>query len=629
MRRSVISWLLATAATILFAQAHNSSGAEGKPIFRFQEVMIPMRDGVHLQTVILTPTSSTEPLPILLLRTPYGVPDAAPSVMPANLKELAADGYIFVRQNLRGRFRSEGVFALSSQVDLANRKATNEATDAYDTIDWLVKNVPNNNGRVGIYGVSYSGLTAALTLLEPHPALKAISEQASPADQWMNDDDHRYGALRLSYSFEYAVMEQAEKNANTHFHFNVYDTYQWYLDLGPVANINAKFLHGSIPYWNDTEEHPDYDAFWQREAWVNQLHSSTVPNLNVAGFFDQEDPWGPWKIFHNADRQGPADANIMVAGPWFHGQWQSSHAENIGIIPFGGHDTAREFREEVEAPFFRYYLHGTGQKPAWKVRTFQSGSNSWHNYPAWPPKEARPTKLFLHAGGVLSFTPPATGESTSGYIQYVSDPANPVPYRQRPISPTYPGGDWQTWEVADQRFVDHRPDVLSFASAPLEHNVTVSGPVLANLFASTSGTDTDFIVKLIDVFPEDAVKDNWNDAEGPPPGGYAKSLNGYELPIAMEVRRGRYLKGFEHAHPLVPNHPAEWQFPLRDRDHVFLKGHRIMIQVQSTWFPLIDRNPQHFVPSIFKAKASDFVSATQRVYCSPGMASYVLLPLMP
>ena len=324
--------------------------------------MIPVRDGVHLQTAILTPIDQQGPLPILFRRTPYGVPEKPPEQMPSSLKEFAQDGYIFVIQNLRGRFKSEGVFNLSSWVDLNDPKATNETTDAYDSIDWLLKNVPNNNGKVGMFGVSYDGLTTALTLLHPHPALAAISEQASPVDQWMNDDDHRYGALRESYDFEYAVMEQADKNKNTHFDFETYDTYQWYLDLGPLSNINAKYLHGSIPYWNSTVEHPDYDDFWKKEAWVSQLHASTVPNLNVAGFWDQEDPWGPWQIFRHAEENDPQHTNFIVAGPWYHGEWQSPKGDSIGIIPFGGHETAREFRENIEAPFFRYYLHGQGEK---------------------------------------------------------------------------------------------------------------------------------------------------------------------------------------------------------------------------------------------------------------------------
>jgi putative CocE/NonD family hydrolase len=606
-----------------------AAGQAQQPVFTLQEVMIPVRDGVHLQTVILTPVDRSGPLPILFRRSPYGVPEQPPAQMPPNLKELARDGYIFVIQNLRGRFKSEGVFKLTSQVDLADSTATNETTDAYDSIEWLVKNVPNNNGKVGIYGVSYDGLTAALALLHPHPALKAMSEQASPVDQWMNDDDHRYGALRESYAFEYAVLEQADKYKNTNFAFEIYDSYSWYLALGPLSNINARYLHGSIPYWNDVVAHPDYDEFWKKEAWIRQLHASTVPNLNVAGFWDQEDPWGPWQIFRHAAEHDPDHTNFMVAGPWYHGQWQAPKGDSIGAIALGGHETSREFRETIEAPFFRYYLHGEGQKPTWRATTFQSGANRWRSYDEWPPREAKATNLYLHADGTLSFDAPRAGERGPGYREFISDPANPVPYRQRPISPTYPAGDWRTWEVADQRFVDQRPDVLTFVSAPLEKDLIVSGEVAADLFASTSGSDADFVFKLIDVYPEDAQKNAWNPDTGPRPGEYARSVNGYELPVAMEVRRGRYLASFEQSRPLVPNLPIEWRIPLRDRDHVFLKGHRLMVQVQSTWFPLIDRNPQKYVPSIYTAKATDFIKATQRVYTSPSRPSHVVLPVVP
>ena len=296
-------------------------------------------------------------------------------------------------------------------------------------------------------------------------------------------------------------------------------------------------------------------------------------------------------------------------------------------MTFGGHETAREFREQIEAPFFRYYLHGTGEKISWKASTFQSGSNTWHTYATWPPKEAKMTSLYFHSDGSLSFSEPKAAAPQS-YVQYVSDPANPVPYRQRPISPTYPGGDWRFWEVADQRFVDHRPDVVSFVSEPLDQDLTITGAVSAKLYASTSGTDSDFVVKLIDVFPDNAVKSAWDEEAGPKPGEYAKSMNGYELPVAMEVRRGRFNKSFEKPEPLVANKPTLFAIPLRDRDHVFLKGHRIMVQVQSTWFPLIDRNPQKFTPSIYSAVASDFVSAVERVYCVPGMASRVELPVV-
>ena len=368
--------------------------------------MIPVRDGVHLQTVILTPVDQHGPLPILFRRTPYGVPDKAPEQMPASMKELAQDGYIFVIQNLRGRFKSEGVFNLSSWVDLKDPKATNETTDAYDSIEWLVKNVPNNNGKVGMYGVSYDGLTTALTLLHPHPALKAISEQASPVDQWMNDDDHRYGALRESYDFEYAVMEQADKNKNTHFDFETYDTYQWYLDLGPLSNINTKYLHGSIPYWNSSVDHPDYDEFWKKEAWVSQLHSSTVPNLNVAGFWDQEDPWGPWQIFRHAEENDPEHTNFIVAGPWYHGEWQSPKGEGIGLDSLWGTRDCARISGKYRGAILSLLL-------AWQRR--EAGMAGQHlserieylaHLRGWPPKEAKPTNLYLHADGTLSFTAP-------------------------------------------------------------------------------------------------------------------------------------------------------------------------------------------------------------------------------
>lgn len=628
-----VAALLFTPAVVRAQQATAAQPAAqqtaAKPLFYWQQVMVPMRDGVHLQTVILTPVDQNGPLPILLQRTPYGVPDKAPTTMPPSIKELAQDGYIFVFQNLRGRFQSEGVFLLSSNVDMNDPKAVNETTDAYDTIDWLVKHVPNNNGRVGIYGVSYVGLTAGMALLHPNPSLKAVSEQASPVNQWMNDDMHRYGALRESYAFEYSVLEQADKNKNTNFNFDTYDTYQWYLNLGPLTNANAKYIHGAIPFWNSVMEHPNYDAFWKKENWVGQLHASTVPNLNVAGFWDQEDPWGPWQIFRHAKENDPDHTDFMVAGPWFHGQWQMPTANSIGLVPFGGHDTAREFRQNIEAPFFRYYLHGEGAKPAWQATTFQTGSNSWHSYQSWPPAGAKPTNLFLHVDGTLSFTAPAADKNKKQYREYVSDPANPVPYRTRPISPTYPAGDWRTWEVADQRFVEQRPDVLTFISAPLDRNITVTGSLAADLFASTSGTDSDFIVKLIDVYPEDAQKNAWDPAKGPMPGQYAQSLNGYELPIAMEVRRGRFNKSYEQPQPLTPNQPEEWRVPLRDHDHVFLKGHRLMVQIQSTWFPVIDRNPQKFMPSIYQATPADFTPATQRIYCSPKLPSHLVLPVVP
>src|ERR1019366_936853 len=360
------------------------------------------------------------------------------------------------------------------------------------------------------YGISYSGFTAGVTLLDPPPALKAVSEQASPTDEWMNDDFHHFGALRESYAFEYSVMEEASKTKNTHFDFDVYDTYQWYLALGPLSNINDNYLHGSLQSWNDMVGHPNNDDYWKAQDWVHTLHSTRVPVLNVAGYWDQEDPWGPWQIFRHASENDPNHVDFMVAGPWYHGSWaRELRGDKIGSIPLG-QDTSREFRDDIQAPFFRYYLHSEGPKPDWVAKSFQTGSNSWHSYASWPPKSAKATGLYLHADGTLSFEAPTAQTDPSAYREYVSDPANPVPYRPRPTSPTYPGGDWRTWEVSDQRFVDHRPDVLTYVSAPLTQSITITGPISAELYASTSGTDGDFIVKLVDVYPQALQRSPWD-----------------------------------------------------------------------------------------------------------------------
>jgi len=614
--------LLVLAVSTVLAQGHPI--ASSSPLFTYRQVMIPMRDGVHLQTVILTPAHQTAPLPILFTRSPYGVPDRAPTAMPTELAELARDGYIFVFQNVRGRFESEGTFGVTTLVT-NGPGAVNDATDAYDTIEWLVKHVPANNGRVGMWGVSYAGMTAAMALLDPPPELKAVSEQGAAADEWMNDDFHHYGAFRLSYAFEYAVQTQANKHGRAPFKFGNWDTYEWYLNLGPLSNANRKYFHGALSFWNDVTEHPDYDTYWKEDDWARLLHGVSVPILNVAGYWDQEDPWGPWHIFRAITKSSPGDVNLMVAGPWSHGAWaRSKGGASIGLIPLG-QDTAREFRETVEAPFFRYYLHGTGERPDWKVASFQTGSNHWQRYNAWPPRRSNLVSLYLRNDGSLSFSAPGVGTGAAGYRQYISDPADPVPYARRPISPLspVPDGQWATWEVADQRFADHRPDVLSYSSPPLTDSVTVTGPLTAVLYASTSGTDCDYVVKLIDVYPDDEQKDDG--LRGLSAAAYGDSLNGYELPVAMEIRRGRYLQSFSRPTPLTPNVPVAWQVPLGDHDHVFLKGHRIMVQIQSTWFPLYDRNPQKFVPNIYRARPGDYVTAVQRVYASDRLRSRIIL----
>jgi putative CocE/NonD family hydrolase len=578
--------------------------------------MIPMRDGAKLQTVIIRPRGATGKLPILLQRTPYGVPGGAPGGVPGQWKYLMADGYIMVFQNMRGQFKSDGDFTMSMALSPKGSRAADEATDAYDTVDWLVKNLPGNSGKVGMWGVSYPGYAAAIALAKPHPALKAVSPQAAWNDWWMNDDLHRYGAARLSYATDWLFSLQNNDQGND-FDYGgktPVDTYDWFLRLGNVENLDKFYFKGSVPRLTAMIEHPDYDDFWKKQRWTDHLGVTTVPTLHVAGFWDQEDPLGTWSIYERMEAKDPKGLNIIVGGPWAHGTWHTT-GDKVGYVPMGK-DGGTEFMRDIEAPFFAYWLHGKGTKPGYEAKMLQSGSWEWKTYAKWPVPGAISRSLYLRGDGSLSFDAPAAGEQCR---DYVSDPANPVPFRERPISRTYPSQEWRWWEAADQRFVDHRPDVLSYVSAPLDADLTVTGALSATLMASTSGTDSDFVVKLIDVLPDDFT--------GPPGGAigeYPKTLNGYQWPIAMEVRRGRWLNSYEKSEPLVPDRVVAWNFALRDHDHVFRKGHRIMVQVQSSWFPMIDRNPQKFVPNIYKAQPGDYVKATQRV-CA---GSHVTLPVM-
>lgn len=583
--------------------------------FTFEKVMVPMRDGAKMETVILRPRGATGPLPILFQRTPYGIPDAAPPSVPGSWKSLADDGYIFVFQSMRGRFGSDGTFTLSTAVHPNDPKTVDEATDAYDSIDWLVKNLPDNNGKVGMWGVSYPGFTAAVALVNPHPALKAVSPQAAWIDYWQNDDLHRNGALRLSYVADWVYSLQQTKESLEDFPYDSVDTYESLLKIGTLEGLDKGYFKGKIPMATALLDHPNHDSFYTDQNWQKALGKTTVPTLNVAGFWDQEDPWGSWQIYAKQQQNDPDHLSTMVAGPWAHGTWQGK-MDMLGNIPLG-RDTGVEFREQIQTPFFRYWLHGTGPKPDYRARILQSGSNVWKNYANWPPKGTTATSLHLRADGSLSFDAPPVGEACR---DYVSDPANPVPFRERPISATYPRPEWRWWEAADQRFVDHRPDVLSYTSAPLTADLTVTGALAAELQASTSGTDSDFIVKLIDVLPDTQVQFD----QRAPLGAYPHQLNGYQWPIAMDVRRGRFLASDTKPQALVPGKVTTWDVPLRDHDHVFQKGHRIMVQIQSSWFPVIDRNPQTFVPNIGRAKPGDFMKATQRV-CS---GSKVVLPVM-
>ncbi|HXU40190.1 MAG TPA: CocE/NonD family hydrolase [Blastocatellia bacterium] len=575
------------------------------------EAMIPMRDGVRLYSQIYTPAQASEKLPILLLRTPYGTGPLNAARIATALPELNADGYIIVSQDIRGRFKSEGQFVMLRQPrDPKDKTAIDESTDAYDSIDWLLKNVPNNNGRVGMAGTSYGAWLTVMGMLDPHPALKAAVEQASPADMWIGDDFHHNGAFRLSYGFEYAyMMESSKEITDVLTVIDRFDAYDWYLNLGALSNADAKYLHNRLPTWNDFVKHPDYDVFWKRQGFAPWLTRVTVPILNVAGWWDQEDFYGPIKIYELLEQHDSAHQNFLVVGPWNHGGWSRGDGQKLGRIDFGA-ATAAYYRKEVLAKFLAYHLKGRENPNLPEALTFRTGANEWVRHDSWPPKQnVSARKLYFQGNGKLSFDQPPAAEGA--FDSYVSDPANPVPYRPRPIDVR---SGWTTWLVEDQRFVDHRPDVLTWTSDVLADDVVISGKVAANLFASTTGTDSDWIVKVIDVYPEKYTPD--------------PKMSGFQLMIAGDVLRGRYRNGFEKPEAIAPDQVSRYEIAFPANDHVFLKGHRIMVQVQSTWFPVIDRNPQRFVPNIFQAKESDFQRATQKIYRSGQHASYIAVPVV-
>ena len=580
------------------------------------EQMVPMRDGVKLHTIIYAPKSHREPLPILFNRTPYGIDNIYRAFLAGSLKEEIEEGYIFAFQDIRGRFKSEGQFVMQRPLrESGNAKLTDEGTDAYDTIDWLVKNVPKNNGRVGMFGTSYPGWLVVMAVLEPHPALKAVSEEATPADMFLGDDFHHNGAFRLTYGFEYSFALESSK-LTSNFKFDRYDTYQWYLRLGALSNADAKYFHGKLPTWNNFVSHPNYDQFWQQQALVNQLKKVTVPIMHVAGWWDQEDFYGPVKAYEVLEKTDPNHVNYLVAGPWNHGGWNRATGDKLGNIDFGS-PASQYFRANILRPWFAYYLKDKGKLEQPEALTFETGSNRWTSFEAWPPRaNVTQRSLYFRANGQLSYDAPS---AQSQFDSYVSDPAHPVPYRQRPVEPTYNPADqggsrWSTWLLEDQRFVENRPDVLTWATEPLTQDTAIAGDIVARLFAATSGTDSDWVVKLIDVYPESYPKD--------------PKMGGYELMIADEILRGRFRRSFTKPEPIPANQVIEYAIDLHTNDHAFLKDHRIMVQVQSTWFPLYDRNPQKFVPNIFLARDSDYVAATQRIFRSSRYPSHVTIPIL-
>ena len=580
-------------SAILSAQGHSQSIPVSAYACRF--VQIPVRDGVHLHTSICQPPNPHEALPFLITRTPYSV--AGDTVVRPDYRFLAADGYIFVSQDIRGRFGSEGKFVMNHPLrDRRDSTGIDETTDAYDTVEWLLHNMPGNNGRAGVLGVSYPGWLATMAGIDPHPAVKAISPQAPMTDTWMGDDFFHQGAFRLSYGFEYAGSMELSSDMSVPLPIGSWDTYDWYRRLGPLSNVQAKYFRGRVPTWSAFVAHPTYDSYWQTRAAQRVLSSPAVPTLTVGGWWDQEDRYGPLATYRALERGDSSGRNFLVMGPWNHGGWRNE-SRRMAVVDPG---TSEGYLRDVEAPWFAHYLKDKSEPAEAEAYVYDAGSKSWRSYQSWPPKEGKPRSLYLRAGGRLSFDPPAAGETA--FDQYVSDPAHPVPYRARPVEQTYDprGSRWRNWETEDQRFVEGRPDVVTWVSEPLAEDMLIAGNVGARIVASTTGRDADWVVKLIDVFP-DSVPENWNQS-------------GYQLMVAHEIMRGRYRKSFSAPAPLQPDTPLDFVVDLHQQSYTFRRGHRLMVQIQSTWFPLYDRNPQTWVPNIFGAKASDFKAQTHRIW---------------
>jgi uncharacterized protein len=584
------------------------------------EVMIPMRDGIRLHAVILRPTDTpadkNAALPFILNRTPYGVDGEDSGSINGRYTELAASGYIFVMEDIRGRFKSEGQFIMMRPLaDHSDSKQTDESTDAFDTVAWLLKNIPNNNGRVGVVGTSYDGFLTAEAGIDPHPAVKAISPQAPMTDVWIGDDFFHNGAFRQTYGYDYALgMESSKENA---FGKLNQDAYDYFLQSGSFAGATKKSGSPMLPTWQSFLEHPSYGVFWSSRAVQDHLTRVAVPTLEVGGYWDQEDMWGPQAEYAALKPHDAKHEVFLVLGPWNHGQWAST-TRHLGALDFGA-PVGDQFRAQIEAPFFAHYLKDEGDLPLQDTASFQTGSNQWKRYSHWPPSEGVTTQnLYLGDTGALSFTQPSSGEGPQ-FVEYTSDPTNPVPYRRRPIEATYAptGSAWYTWLAQDQRFLEGRKDIATWTMPVLDHGVTVTGDVVADIFAATSGTDSDYIVKLIDVYPTVA------DAADP----QSMRMSGYQLMIAEEIFRGRYRKSIEKPEALKPNEVNEFKFSLHAADHVFLPGHKIMVQVQSTWFPLYDRNPQTFVPNIMTAVPADYQPAKELIFITPKYPSHLELPI--
>jgi putative CocE/NonD family hydrolase len=585
------------------------------------EHLIPMRDGARLFTRVYVPKNYGQSWPILLTRTPYSLKpygdDNYNNPRGGSFETLAKDHFILVTQDVRGRYGSEGAYEHVRPFNpRKGPKDTDESSDAFDTIEWLVKNTPNNNGKVGMFGISYPGFYTSMGMIDSHPALKAASPQAPISDWFIGDDLHHNGAFFLSQSlgFFYQFAQRLEDplhEASKPFNYKTPDGYDFYLRMGPLANSDNVLLKGSAPEWTEFLKHSTYDSFWQARNIRPHLKNVHCAVMTVGGWYDGEDLFGALETFRWTERQNPGITNLLVMGPWSHGAWGGQEGDKLGDIDFHS-KTSQFYREKIELPFFRHFLKGDTNYTATKAQIFETGTDTWRRFDSWPPKQGSVRTLYFRAGGSLNFSPPP--ETSDAFDEYVSDPAKPVPFTMQTTT-DYP----RSYPLEDQRFAAERPDVLVYQTERLDDDLTIAGPVKASLQVSTTGTDADWVVKLVDVYPGDFPDPNPNPSR--------VRMGGYQQLVRGDVFRGKFRSSFEKPEPFEPGKPTGIQFTMPDVCHAFRRGHRVMVQVQSSWFPLVDRNPQSFV-DISTAKAEDFRKATQRVYRMADAASSISVQVL-
>jgi putative CocE/NonD family hydrolase len=611
----LVSWLLAAAAAALAQEAGSVQASYSK-----QEVSIVMRDGKKLFTAIYAPKDGSQAWPILLTRTPYSVGPYGPEQYKAALGPsplFQKDGFIFVYQDVRGRNMSEGDFVNVTPHRPAKSKPEeiDESSDTYDTIDWLLKNVPNNNGRVGMWGISYPGFYTAAGMIDAHPALKAASPQAPVSDWFIGDDFHHNGAFYLTHAFRFLDRFGRPRSGPSvpkpPTPQKLTSAYEYFLELGTLADMESKYFKGDVAFWSEMMRHPNYDDYWKARNIRSHLKNIRPAVLTVGGWFDAEDLFGALKVYEAVERQSPGATNTIVMGPWSHGQWSQGDGDSLGNVRFGG-KTGVFYREQIEFPFFAHYLKDRENPKLPEAYMFETGSNQWKKFDEWPPAKAAKKTLYFQQSGGLSFDPPPAGPG--GFDEYVSDPAKPVPYISGQAT-----GMTREHMVDDQRFAATRPDVLVYRTEPLAGELTLAGAVVPSLRVSTTGSDSDWVVKLIDVYPDDTPD--------PTPAVPGVKLGGYQQLVRGECFRGRFRNGFEKPEPFEPSKVEKVEYVMPDVLHTFRRGHRVMVQVQSSWFPLVDRNPQKFV-DIYRASEADFQKATQRVYRSADAPSSVQVQVL-